>query len=211
MDEVRLAKASVHVLSVVRGLPSEASAVARAIDLLSPSMIGLSIAPEELEALRSYPGGPAPPENFEEEVYMAGLAAWEEPVKPAPCFTEALRLADAHRIPVEGLDMDETTYTDAYTSAVSTMELILHGRAEARLRHRKFRAKTPEEFVREWDAVVNHAAGFARLQREREAHMATRLRDRAERFRRVLAVVECERAPGVLSALRRDAGPTTGR
>lgn len=202
MEEVRLGEASVRVLSVVRGLPSEGKAVREAVESLHPNVIALSISPEELEALRHYEGGPAEPENFEEEIYVAGLSAWEEAVKPAPCFTEALRIAAAQKTRLEAIDMDESTYTDAYTRAVSAMELILQGRVHSRLGRKRFRATTPQEFVLEWDAEVNRPIGFARLQREREAHMASRLRAVAEDARRVLAVIEVERVKGVLAALR---------
>lgn len=202
MDEVRVGAAAVHVLPVVRGLPSAGKATQDAVEALRPDVVALSIAPEELDALRRYKGGRAEPDNFEEEVYVAGLAAWEEPVKPAPCFTEALRTAAVRGVPVEGIDMDEETYTQAYTECVSAMEIILQGRTEARLQRTKFRARTPEEFVLEWDAVVNQAVGFARLQREREAHMAARLRALSRKSARVLAVIEVERVRGVLAALR---------
>src|SRR5207249_2840145 len=74
MDEVRLDRATVHILPVVRGLPSESETVRQAIESTRPSAIGLSIGPEELESLRAYGGGPLEPENFEEEIYGAGLA-----------------------------------------------------------------------------------------------------------------------------------------
>src|SRR5213079_2927319 len=107
MDEVRLDRATVHILPVVRGLPSESETVRRAIESARPSAIGLSIGPEELESLRAYGGGPLEPENFEEEIYVAGLSAWEPPVKPPPCFTEAVRIADKRGTRLEALDMDE--------------------------------------------------------------------------------------------------------
>jgi len=202
MDEVLLGEASVSILPCVRGLPSETRAVARAIESSHPEVVALSLAPEEIEALRSYAGGPAGAESVEEEVYMAGLSAWEEPIRPAPCFTEAVRIADARGLRLEALDMDEETFTDAYTAFVSTMELLLQGRAEKRLARKKFHARSPEEFVLEWDAEVNRMVGFARLQREREAFMAKRLRQIAANAHRVLAVIEVERAKGVLAALR---------
>lgn len=201
MDEVRLGHASIVPIAVVRGLPSEGPAVVRAIGSASPDVVALSISPEELEALRHYDGGPVEPDNFEEEIYMAGLSAWETPIKPPPCFTEALRAAEARGLRAEPLDMDEDAYTDAYTTHVGAMELILQGRARSRLARKKFRASTPQHFVLEWDAEVNRSAGFARLQREREAHMAARLREIALTWRRVLAVIEVERIKGVLVAL----------
>jgi len=201
-DEVRLGPASVRILRVVRGLPRDGAQVARAIDDFAPDLVALSIGPEELEALALYDGGPAEPSNFEEEVYVAGLSAWETPVKPPPCFVEALRVSQARGIRIEGIDFDEEAYTDVYTACVSAVELILQGRTEARLTKRRFRATTPEAFVLEWDAEVNRAPGFARLQKEREAHMARRLHALAGAARRVLAVVELERAQGVLAGLR---------
>ncbi len=202
MDEVPLGDASVLVLPVVRGLPRDARATREAIAATSPAAIGVSIAPEEVTALRRFDGFPVAPENLEEEVYVAGLSAWEEPIKPPPCFTEAVKVADARKIALEGLDLDEVAYTDAYTECVSTLELLLQGRMESRLGRKKFRANTPEAFVLEWDAEVNRTAGFARLQRRREAHMAERLREIAARAPKVLAVIEVERAQGVLGALR---------
>lgn len=202
MDEVRLGDASVFLLPVVRGLSRDGRTTREAIASTKPAAIAVSISPEELAALRSYDGNPVAPENVEEEVYVAGLSAWEEAIKPPPCFTEAVRVADARKIVIDGVDLDEEAYTDAYVECVSTMELLLQGRMETRLAKRKFRANTPEEFVLEWDAEVNRTTGFARLQRQREEHMASRLREIAGKAPRVLAVIEVERVRGVLAALR---------
>jgi hypothetical protein len=201
MEEVRLGSGSVHVLSVIRGLSSEGDAVRRAIDSTNPAIVALSIGPEELEALRTYRGAPLEPENFEEEIYVAGLSAWEPPVKPPPCFSEAIRSAERRGARLEAIDMDETRYTDAYVDCVTTLELVFQGRLERRLRKKRFTAKTPRDFVLEWDAEVNGSPGFRRLQARREAHFASRLRELAGQGK-TLAIIEVERAAGVLTALR---------
>jgi hypothetical protein len=201
MDEVRLGDASFHLLSVVRGPPSEADVVRRAIEAAQPTIVALSIGPEELQHLRSWDGTPLEPDNFEEEVYVAGLSAWEPPVKPPPCFSAAIRSADARGARVEAIDMDEPSYTDAYVDCVSALELVFQGRLERRLRKKRFRATTPREFVLEWDAEVNGSAGFRRLQARREAFFASRLRALSGEGR-TLAVIEVERSAGVLEALR---------
>src|SRR6266705_203029 len=202
MDEVRLGPASVNILSVVRGLPSERSTVATAIRTTKPDVVALSIGPEELQTLRVYHGGPPDPENFEEEIYVAGLSAWEPPVKPPPCFTEAVRVAEKQGTRLEAIDMDEVTYTENYVDSVSTLEVIFQGRLERRLAKKRFDARTPQEFVLAWDAEVNGPPGFARLQARREAFMAARLRQVAAEESSVLAVIEVERTRGVLAALR---------
>lgn len=142
------------------------------------------------------------PDTVEEEAYVAGLSAWEEPVMPPPCFTRAVNLATARQIPLDAVDMSEEEYTDAYTTWVSTMELLLQGRMEARLLRKRFRVSSPQEFAVAWDAEVNRTVGFTRLQREREKFMASRLRQIAKTGPRVLAVIEVERVKGVLAALR---------
>lgn len=203
MDDVRVGDASISVLPVVRGLPSETSAVAEAIRSTAPQVVAVSIGPEELETLRAYDGPALDPDNFEEEIYVAGLSAWETPVKPPPCFTEAIRIADGIRLRLTALDMDEVTYTENYVDCVSALEVVFQGRMERKLRNTRFRATTPRDFVLEWDAAVNGSPGFAQLQARREAYMASRLREIASPRAPVLAVIEVERVQGVLAALRR--------
>ncbi len=202
MEEVRLGEASVALLPVVRGLPSAGETVREAIDTLKPEVVALSVSPEELDALRAWRGGKLEPDTVEDEVYVAGLSVWETPVMPPPCFTRAVEAATTRGIRLAAIDMDEEAYADAYTKWVSTMELILQGRLENRLLKKRFHVSTAEDFARAWDAEINRSAGFARLQREREAFMAGRLRELARDAPRVLAVVEVERVRGVLTALR---------
>src|SRR5437773_9933384 len=114
MDEVRLDRATVHILPVVRGLPSESETVRRAIESARPSAIGLSIGPEELESLRAYGGGPVEPENFEEEIYVAGVSAGEPPVERPPWVDTAIPAAGGKRVLVEAIDRGEAAYTDSY-------------------------------------------------------------------------------------------------
>ncbi len=202
MEEIRLGEAIVSVFPAVRGLPSEGDAVKEAIDSGKPDIVALSVSAEELEVLRTYRGAKLEPDTAEDEAYVAGLSAWEEPVMPPPCFTQAARTATARSIRLEALDLSEDDYADAYTRNVSTMELILQGRLESRLLKKKFRVATPREFAIAWDAEVNRSAGFIRLQREREDHIAGRLREMAAPGTRVFAVIEVERVTGVLAALR---------
>ncbi len=202
MEEVHLGEASVSLLLVVRGLPSAGESVQRAIDAQKPDVVALSVSPEELDTLRAWRRGKLEPDNVEDEVYVAGLSTWEEPVMPPPCFTRAIETAMARRIRLAAIDMDEETYADAYTKWVSTLELILQGRLESRLLKKRFHVSTPEDFALAWDAEVNRSAGFARLQKEREKFMAGQLRKLAQGGMRILAVVEVERIRGVLTALR---------
>ncbi len=201
MEEVRLGEATISVLPVVRGLPSHGDKVVASIGSWQPDVVALSISPEELETLRAYRGGNMDPDTTEDEVYVAGLSAWEEPVMPPPCFIRAVQEATRRKVDLAALDMDEETYTDAYTAYVSTMELILQGRLENRLLKKRFHVATPEDFAIAWDKEINRTVGFARLQKEREKHIASRVRDVAQGPSKVLAVIEVERVRGVLAEL----------
>src|SRR5256885_9876005 len=172
MDEVRLGRATIRFLPVVRGLPSEASTVRLAIESTRPTAVGLSIGPEELRTLRSYVGAPLGPDNFEEEISVAGLSAWEPAVKPPPCFSDAIKAADARGVPIEAVDMDEVTYTESYVDCVSALEVVFQGRLEKPLTKKRFPAPNPTDLVLGWDAEVNRAPRVAPLPRRPEAFTA---------------------------------------
>src|SRR5216110_140354 len=127
MDEVQLDHATIHFLPVIRGLPSESATVQQVIQSVRPIAIGLSIGPEELESLRPYQGGRLPPENCEDEVYVAGLSAWEPPVKPPPCFSDAIKQADHDTVPVEGVDIADGVHREGYVDCVSALEVVFVG------------------------------------------------------------------------------------
>src|SRR6058998_628383 len=187
MDEVRLGVASVNILPVVRGLPSETSTVADAIRTTNPNVVALSIGPEELQTLRVYHGGPLEPENFEEEIYVAGLSAWEPPLKPPPCFTEAIRIAEKRGTRLEALDMDEVTYTENYVDCVSTLEIVfqggLHGGASAANRCRRVvrargdRSGTDQRGVGRAPRLAPDVLGFARVSKIDRVDIGTRAVD----------------------------------
>lgn len=202
MEVVALGASRVHVMPVIRGLVSEAESVRAAISEVSPEAVGLSISREELEALRSYGGGNAPPDNVEEEVYVRGLGRFGEVQKPPPCFVEAVRASRGRLIPVHPLDMDEEQYTSVYVGSVSTVDILLTNARQRRLRKWESTAVSAADFVREWDALVNGSKGYRLLQEERESFIARRIRQLATARRSLLVVLEVERSMGVLERLR---------
>ncbi len=201
MDAVEVKGCRVHLMAVVRGLASESAAVRAALAEVAPEAVALSLSREELEGLRAHDGSDVPPDNADEEVYVRGLSKYGEVHKPPPCFVAALAAAGERGIPVHPLDMDSEQYTAAYVAAVGTVDVLRSNARQGRLRRWEPRAATAADFVREWDALVNGSAGYRRLQGEREAFIARRLRQLAAKYRTLLALVEVERAGGVLGRL----------
>jgi hypothetical protein len=98
--------------------------------------------------------------------------------------------------------MDEMQYTNTYVATVSTVDILLSNARQGRLRRWESKAETAQAFVLEWDSLVNRSAGYRKLQMEREAFIARRVHQVAGKSRDLLAIVEAERAAGVLTRLR---------
>ncbi len=202
MKVLPLGEGEVALHPVIRGLVSEAAKVRTLLEAAPYDAVALSVSPEELEVLQANPGVKAPPANTEEEVYMEGLSRFGAVEKPPPCFTEAVRVARALDVACLALDLDEEAFAEAYAREVSGVEMVRYSLGLKRLRRRAFPSTSPEAFLEAFDAAVNRLRGHRRLERVREHHMAEALRGLVEEFRRILALVEHERVPGVLRALQ---------
>ncbi len=202
VEVVDLGGVEVVVLPVIRGLASERMRVRAAIEEVRPAAVGLSISPEELSMLRAHPSGDPEPPGAEEEAYAAGLSEFGEVEEPLRGFGEGIDVAGHGGIPVHPLDMDEEALSSAYLAAVSGWEFILSGARASKMRRWRARADSAEAFVLAWDAQTNQSKGLRDLQRQRERHMAHRIRELARDRGPVLALVELERAKGVVERLR---------
>lgn len=197
MSEVVLAGA-------VRGLVSEGVRVANIVGDIRPELLALAVSLEGLEAMKEHldtSEESAELENVEEEIYVAGLEAFGEVKKPPPCYSEAWKAATQMKLAVEPLDMNDEKYTNAFCRNISTLEMVSQGRCQRRIMRHKFQAKTAEEFVLEFDSVVNKQKGYKKLEREREEHMAMRIGKLAKKYEKMLAIIEVERLEGVKRGL----------
>ncbi len=201
MDIVALGESRVAFLPVVRGLVREAERVRRAIDEVAPEAVALTVGREELETLATFDGTDAQPANWEEEMYVLGLRQWGEVRKPPPCFLEAVRAAKERGVAIRALDFNDEDYTEAFVTNVGTLDLLWHTRLEKKAREHGFTATTPEEFVLEFDTLVNDPEGYLKLEGARERHIAKRIAKLAGKHRTLLALVEYERAAGVRKLL----------
>ncbi len=201
MREVRIGGSTATLVPVIRGLISEASRIRNLLDSEDFDVIGVSIAPEELQTLREGLGEGAAPSNVEEEVYMRELARFGQVAKPPPCFVEAVAVSQSKGIQCIALDLDEEAFTDLYCQEIRSWDLIRYTRDLKKLRGMSFQADSPEEFVRTFDSVINGRKGYKRLEQARETHIAASVRELCTPFRRPLALVEAERFPGVVEKL----------
>jgi hypothetical protein len=203
MEYVDIGPSRVMVLPVVRGLVSEEAKVEDAFEKCSPGAVALSISKEEAESLKILEKEEAPLETPEEEVYVENLRKFGEVRKPPPCFSKAVNLCKESSVECVGADMTEEEYTDAYCHFISTLEVMRDSWFKAKLDKKSLEAKTPEEFVLKFDSIVNKTKGHKGLEREREKVMAHKIWKLSKKQRMILAIIELERANGVVSELKK--------
>ncbi|MFQ6059716.1 MAG: hypothetical protein ACE5KV_00260 [Thermoplasmata archaeon] len=203
MQVVEIGSSRIAVLPVVRGLTSEEERVEDAFRVWNPGLVVLSISKEEVESLKVLRDDEFPPESYEERAYMVNLSRFGEVKKPPPCFQKAVNLCTEMDVDCVGADMTEEEYTDAYCYFISTLEVMRESWFKRSLDSKTLRAESPSEFVLKFDSIVNKSRGHRELERERERVIAHKLWKLAKREDRILAIIELERADGVISELRK--------
>jgi hypothetical protein len=193
----RVDGAEIAILPAVKGLVSEGDAVAAAIRELMPDAVGISVSREELEALRDKSIYSDYEMSALEKAYAENLSSFGEVELPSPSYVSALDTCQDLRIPLIPLDMNDAEYTELYCKNVRAADMVRDTFFSRRADRKRFDLSSPLAFTLDWDSKVNRTKGFRELQRGREEHMATALRNMTRKHRHILAVVEAERAEGV--------------
>jgi len=188
------------LVGAVRGLASEGERVSEIFQKFKPDVVGISISKESIQAMAEHlnSNNELPePANMEEEMYIEGLSMFGEVIRPPPCYSKIWKLATNEDLPVKGLDMDDEHFTSAFCKYVSTLEMVRQSRCERKWARHAFQAQTPEEFVIEWDAVINSLAGYQNLEKAREEWVAKGICQLVKNYDKTLIVVELERLAGI--------------
>ena len=192
------------LIGAVRGLISEGEKVKSTFEQFKPNIIGISTSKESVQAMAEHitTNNDVPePANQEEDMYIEGLKIFGEVVRPPPCYSEAWKLAKKNEIPIKGIDMDDEHFTAAFCKYVSTLEMVRQGRCEKKWARHAFISQTPEDFVMEWDSVVNWLPGYQALEHAREQWIAKGIGILAKKHDKVLVIVELERLAGIKNFL----------
>jgi hypothetical protein len=136
-----------------------------------------------------------------EAVYIHFLKNFGETDIPDPSYSALADACSERSVPLVPLDMDDETFSEKYCENVGTMELLKETNLAKRLFRKKFDLSSPESFVREWDCSVNKIKGLRKMSEEREYFIAGSIRKTACGKNRVLAVIDAERADGIIEHL----------
>ncbi|MCU0851704.1 MAG: hypothetical protein MUC90_00390 [Thermoplasmata archaeon] len=206
-DPVVLDGCSVQILGVIKGLASEAGKVQKAFEEFKPDKVAVSLSKENIDGLRDMPDDFEPLLTDYEEYYAKGLERFGEVRAPPPCYVAVVEMADHLKIPLAAADFDEDEYTALYCAAVSGANLFRHTMRKWIVRRRKFSTKSAEDFVKAWDRSINGLEGFRIIEQRRAEHMAKEILRECKVSKRLLAVIELERAEDVVKLLRSKARP----
>ena len=196
---------TILVLAPVRGLTSDARALAGALDAFGPEAIGAGVAPEELRGLVEYfvdaPAEPVVPLAPTELSEVRGLCRFGEVRVPNPAFLESLRWGRAHRVPVEPLDPSEEETATLFTEHIGYVELVRRTVRERRVGRALPTPATPDEFAIQWERRVSSGRGSRRLAQARNEYLGQQATALARGAGSVAVVVDRERFDGIRSLL----------
>ena len=188
---IRIGDTQIRFLSTIKGLVSEAEIVESEIESFNPELVVLSIGPEEIDGTRKWDGEPYDMSGWD-EIYGLSLrkVIGDDGVKlPPPSFSKAIEISDSKNIDIIGIDMDEESFTESYTSNVSTWQLYKRGRLEKYLVKKGVEGKTPEDIVTNMENSIREIKGFAKLEEDRTLTMYHNLIKNLDK-QKILAIID---------------------
>ena len=203
---ITLGNSEIRILSTVKGLVSESDIVESEIESFNPDLIALGIGPEEVNGTREWDGEPYDMSGWD-EIYGLSLRkiVGDKGVKlPPPSFSTAIKVSDSKKIDVIGIDMDEESFTEAYTKNISTWQLFKRGRLEKSMSKVGIDGKTPEEIALNMESSIRELSGFANLERERVKTMAENLRVQSETRKKILSIIEISNVLELVGELKQE-------
>ncbi len=194
------------IFGTVKGLASEREKLREVFNEFSPELMLLGISPEEFEGLKRYLKEP-----FEIEpddyglIYAKKLERFGEVGLPVPTYLEAFALSKSTGVEMVPIDMPDKMYSELFTCKLDFFKIMRFDMRKRKVWKKEFDAKTPEDFVLEWDKEVNKIREFMEIEKEREKYMGEKIAEIIESKdgKRILVVVELERMKGVVEILEK--------
>ena len=200
---VTVGNTQIRILPTVKGLVSEAKIVEYEINSFEPNLVALSVGPEEIDGTRKWDGQPYDMSGWD-EIYGLSLRklVGDDGVKlPPPSFTKAIKISDSKNIEVIGIDMDEESFTESYTSNVSTWQLYRRGRLEKRMVKNGIEGNNPEEMAINMEKSIREIQGFAKLENGRVQTMYDNLKSNLDRSK-IMAIIEVPNVESLIKLLK---------
>lgn len=196
----------VDVLPVVNGLASEAEKVRSAYGKYEA--YGASMGIEALDALsvRDQLDNDDIPVSELDIAYSKRMSVFGDVIVPSPAFCELVDQCAREGKKVIGLDFKDYDFDSAYLDCVKATEFTSEHRLAKKGLKKRLDESSPEALAIDWDRHVSSVRGYARLNERRERHIAEEIASTMKYRGSLLAVIEVERADGVVRTLREEFG-----
>lgn len=202
MKSFKIGDCEFDLIPIIKGLVSEKDKVIQALDSKTYDATAVALGAEDITAISKRDEIEGEFESSDlDTVYSGLLTQFGNIDMPDPAFTTLIDICKDRDIPVIPLDMTDEEYTQLYCETVSTVEFLREKRLIKKALKNKFDTSSPESFVTEWDALVNHLSGYAKMSKYREENMAGQIKDIANYRKNVLLLIEYERVNGVMGSV----------
>jgi len=200
---IRIGECDIDIIPIIKGLVSEKEKVIEALSKKDYETAGVSWGIEEIEAVRRRDEITGDNEtNDIDIIYLYKLKEFGDVDMPDPAFTYVVDEFSKKGVSVIPLDMADQEFAEAYCNEVSTLDFLRENKIVKKMMKKEFTTSSPEEFMMEWDSLINEVKGYRKMNRVKERFVAEQIMDLAKYRKNALVLVEYERYEGILSIIR---------
>ena len=190
------------IIPIIKGLVSEKEKVIDALSKNEYETAGVSWGIEEIEAVRRRNEITGDNEtNDIDVVYLYKLKSIGDVDMPDPAFTYVVDEFSKKGISVIPLDMSDDEFAEAYCEKVSTWDFLKENKIVSKAMKREFTKSSPEEFIMEWDSLINEIKGYRKMNALKEEFIAEQILDVTKYRKNALILVDYERSERIISLL----------
>ncbi len=205
MKSLRIGDCDIDIIPIIKGLVSEKQKVVDALSSKNYETAGVCWGIEEIEAVRRRAEITGDNEtNDLDIVYLYKLKTFGDVDMPDPSFTYIVDEFSKKDVAVIPLDMSDDEFAEAYCNEVSTLDFLKENKIIRKAMKKEFSTSSPEEFITEWDALINEVKGYRKMNLVKERFVASQIRDIAKYRRNALVLVDYERFDGIMSILEEE-------
>ena len=203
MISIRIGECDIDIIPIIKGLVSEKEKVIEALSKKEYETAGVSWGIEEIEAVRRREEITGDNEtNDIDIIYLYKLKEFGDVNMPDPAFTYVVDEFSKKGVSVIPLDMADQEFAEAYCNEVSTLDFLRENKIVKKMMKKEFTTSSPEEFMMEWDSLINEVKGYRKMNKVKERFVAEQIKDLAKYRKNALVLVEYERYEGILSIIR---------
>ena len=203
MISIRIGDCDIDIIPIIKGLVSEKEKVIEALSKKDYETAGVSWGIEEIEAVRKREEITGDNEtNDIDIIYLYKLKEFGDVDMPDPAFTFVVDEFSKKGVSVIPLDMADQEFAEAYCNEVSTLDFLRENKIVKKMMKKEFTTSSPEEFIMEWDSLINEVKGYRKMNKVKERFVAQQIMDIAKYRKNALVLVEYERCDGIMSIIK---------